>query len=113
MGLNKRKQVLASAPNVVHSFDAAMLAQTALRCHDEHGLTHFAFIHDSYGTHAADTSVMSRILREVAVEMYRPDRLQEFHDYVQSYAPDVPLPAVPGRGNFDVEEVLKAPYFFA
>lgn len=113
VGLNKRKQARASAPNIIHSFDAAMLALTALRCLDEHDITSFAFIHDSYGTHAADTSKLAKTLRDVAAEMYAVDRLAEFETYVRSYALDIELPPRPELGSFNVDEVRSAPYFFA
>ena len=107
-----RKQKLASAPNVVHSFDAAMLALTVLRLHDG-GLQSYAFVHDSYATHACDTDTMARTLREVAVDMYSVDRLREFHDGLHRMAPDVKLPDCPKLGSFEVSDVLDAPYFFA
>ena len=112
MGLNVRKQMLAASPNVVHSFDAAMLAETALVA-ERRGIHALAFVHDSYGTHAADTHELGAVLRHVAAEMYQPDRLAEFHEYVQGYAPDVKLPPRPALGTFDVDEVRRARYFFA
>jgi DNA-directed RNA polymerase len=33
-------------------------------------VTHFAMIHDSYGTHACDTDVLGQALRESFVEQY-------------------------------------------
>lgn len=112
-GLNVRKQALAASPNVVHSCDAAMLAMTALTLYDKHGITDFAFVHDSYATHAADTGLMARTLREVAVDIYKDDWLRKFHDEVAAANPDVELPEPPPLGDFNVAEVLDAPYFFA
>lgn len=113
MGLNRRKQFLSAAPNIIHSFDAAMLARTALRCQKEHGLADFAFIHDSYGTHACNTDLLADTLREEAYQIYSTNRLQEFHDFVSLENPGVVLPAPPDRGDFDISEVLRSPYFFA
>lgn len=113
LALAKRKQTLASAPNIVHSFDAAMLVKTAIMCHDLYGIQSFAFIHDSYGVHAANAHDLSAVLRLVAAKMYETDRLAEFDEYVRSYAPGVELPERPKLGTFDVSEVLQAPYFFA
>jgi DNA-directed RNA polymerase len=41
-------------------------------------VTHFAMIHDSYGTHACDTDVLGQALRETFVEQYQGDVLAEF-----------------------------------
>lgn len=112
MGIDARKQALASAPNIVHSLDASMLAETALRCR-ERGIRDFSFIHDSYGVHAHHATTLYRILREVAVSQYEGDFLARFEASVAGYAGHVPLPARPGLGTFDVREVLSAPYFFA
>lgn len=112
MGLDARKQALAASPNVIHSYDAAMLQMTAVRLSDQ-GITSTCMIHDSYGTHAAYVSTLRDTLREVAYDIYKEDQLQIFHDYVKSYAPDVELPEPPARGDLDVSEVLRAEFFFA
>jgi DNA-directed RNA polymerase len=71
-GLNfdENRQALAVAPNFVHSLDASALMLTVGAGLDE-GITSWAMIHDSYGTHAADTDRMATILREQFVRMYR------------------------------------------
>jgi DNA-directed RNA polymerase len=113
LGLDKRKQALASAPNIIHSFDAAMLALTVIAAHDRMGIQAFAFVHDSYGTHAADCPTLATILRNVAVDIYSRDQLAVFEEYVHAYAPGVELPARAPLGDFDVSEVRRAEYFFA
>lgn len=113
MGLDVRKQSSGAAPNVIHSFDAAMLQLTVLQMHENHDIDSFCMIHDSYGTHASHVETMSSVLRDVAFEMYRTDQLNSIHEYVTSYAPDAPLPELPQRGTLDPAEVLRAPYFFA
>lgn len=113
LGLNVRKQALASAPNVIHSFDAAHLAKTVVEAHDVVGIKSFAVIHDSYGTHAPDVDDLARILREQFVDIYSGDRLAEFEEGVREYAPGVKLPRRPAGGDFNVTEVLNAPYFFS
>jgi DNA-directed RNA polymerase len=113
LGLDKRKQGLASAPNVIHSFDAAMLALTVIAAHGRMGIQAFAFVHDSYGTHAADCPTLATILRNVAVDIYSRDQLAAFEEYVHAYAPGIELPARPPLGTFDVSEVRRAEYFFA
>lgn len=95
------------APNFVHSLDASHLTLVVLRAKAA-GIDAFAMIHDDYGTHAADTAVLYRIIREVFVEMYtRHDVLEEFRA-AYSF-----LPEPPAMGTLNLNEVLNSPYFFS
>lgn len=95
------------APNFVHSLDASHLTLVVLRAKAE-GIDAFAMIHDDYGTHAADTAVLYRIIREVFVEMYtRHDVLEEFRA-AYSF-----LPEPPPMGTLDLNAVMDSPYFFS
>jgi DNA-directed RNA polymerase len=111
-GLQRRKQSQSSAPNVVHSFDAAHLAKTVLAA-SRAGLHHFSLIHDSYGTHAANVETLGRVIREEFVSMYSQDRLAEFDTNLREANPGIDLPAPPARGTLNLQEVLKSPYFFS
>ena len=96
----------AVAPNFVHSMDASHLVKTVTRCAAE-GIV-VAAIHDDYGTHAADTARLHRILREEFVAMYRLGNPLEVMAEATGY--DVP---VPESGNLVIEDVLDSQYFFA
>jgi DNA-directed RNA polymerase len=111
-GLQRRKQAQSSAPNVVHSFDAAHLAKTVLAA-SRQGIHHFSLIHDSYGTHAANVETLGRVIREEFVSMYSQDRLAEFDANLRATNPGIDLPAPPARGTLNLQEVLKSPYFFS
>jgi DNA-directed RNA polymerase, mitochondrial len=111
-GLNIRKQALGSAPNVIHSFDAAHLSMTVETAARE-GITAFAMIHDSYGTHAGNTTRLAAILRQKFVDIYRTDWLQRIKAEIATYAPHVKVDDPPARGAFDIEQVRDAPYFFS
>lgn len=111
-GLNPRKQALGAAPNFIHSFDASHMTKTVNACVSR-GITHFAMIHDSYATHAANTTAMAAILREQFVAIYKDDWLRLTYDEVRRYAPHVSIPEPPARGTFDLTEVLNAPFFFS
>lgn len=107
-----RKQAAGSAPNVVHSFDAAHLSLTvndALAA----GISDFAMIHDSYATHAGNTTTLAVILRRAFVAIYRGDWLAKIAAEVRAYAPHIELPELPVRGDFDIEQVNDAEYFFS
>src|SRR5690606_29900918 len=62
--LDARRQTSGISPNFVHSMDASHLMLTVNKALDE-GITSFAMVHDSYGTHAADIGKLGRILREM------------------------------------------------
>jgi DNA-directed RNA polymerase len=112
LGLVGRKQALASAPNVIHSFDAAHLMRTVIRCKAEE-ISDLALVHDSFGTHAADIDTLNRLLREEFVSIYSAPALEQWRDTVVELAGVQDLPAVPQLGAFDVTEVLKSPFFFS
>jgi DNA-directed RNA polymerase, mitochondrial len=111
--LNPRKQALGSAPNVVHSFDAAHLARTVNALGRRYGIEDFAMVHDSFGVHACDTATMHAVLRREFVDMYAANWLERLHAGFRASAPHVELPDPPARGSFDVSQVMDARFFFA
>lgn len=112
--LDKRKQSQAVAPNFVHALDASALAFTIVKCR-ERNIHHFAAVHDSYGTLAADMAVLSATLRECFVEMYQKhDVLAEFAAEVQTLLPpEKKLPTRPPMGSLDLAGILLSTFFFA
>lgn len=116
VALDAAKQVSAVAPNFVHSLDASALMMT-IEAGVAEGITSWAMIHDSYGTHAADTEKMGRILREQFVRLYTEhDVLAEFmYDVARQLTPEqaAELPELPPTGDLDLAGVLDAAYFFA
>jgi DNA-directed RNA polymerase len=113
--INKNKQKNGISPNFVHSMDASHLSLTVNKCLNE-GITAFSMIHDSYGTHAAETDKLAKILREVFIEQYSKDVLEDFRQQIitqlpQKYAEQIP--PVPGKGDLNLGDVIQAKYFFA
>ena len=111
-GLDVKKQALGVSPQVVHSFDAAHLAATVNACAEGYGISAFSMIHDSFGTHAADTGIMQAVNRECFVRQYTPDRLVELAEGFKAYAPHVDIPDPPARGSFDLAANVPAARFF-
>jgi DNA-directed RNA polymerase len=112
---NTRRNALGISPNVIHSFDAAHMMATVNGMLDA-GITGFAMVHDSYGTHACDVQEMAITLREKFIEMYEVDQLARFRQQLVDQVPTeladrLPAPLV--RGDFDLEQVREALYFFA
>jgi len=105
------------APHFNHSMDAAHLMMVANACAD-HGIQSLAVIHDSFGTHAANTDKLGAILRRTFVELYEGDPLGRLRDAVLEQLKDQPeladqLPALPAKGSFDLSQVLGSTYMFA
>lgn len=112
--IDVRKSVSGASPNFVHSLDAAALTLTVDKCLKE-GVTDFAMVHDSYGTHSPNMVKLNDKLREAFVEMYRDnDVLQNLYDSaVNTLTEGTEIPEPPPRGSLEIEEVLNSDYFFA
>lgn len=114
--IDKRLMAQGIAPNWVHSMDA-----TALRMYvnlaKQNGVQHFALVHDSYGTVAADVAMMSACLREAFIDLYTErDPLEDFRVSIAEVLSDkaiLQLPRVPARGDLDLTLVRGADFFFA
>ncbi len=108
------KQVLAIAPNYIHSMDAAHMMKTVNACPE--GFS-FSVVHDSFGCHAADMEVMSAITREQFVEMYDgQDYLTAFIEGVRVTCPDLDAKMTvkqPTQGTLDLKQVLESEFFFS
>lgn len=82
-----------------------------------HGIRHFALVHDSYGTVAADVDLMGRCLRQAFIDLYT------LHDPLEDFRVDIylhlseenvkQLPPVPPKGNLDLTQVAESDFFFA
>ncbi|KAK4481656.1 hypothetical protein RD792_012563 [Penstemon davidsonii] len=105
-----RKQRTAFPPNFVHSLDGSHMMMTAIACRDA-GLR-FAGVHDSFWTHACDVDRMNLILRRKFVDLYNMPILENLLESFETSYPTLSFPSLPKRGDFNLEEVLKSPYFF-
>lgn len=113
---DKRRQTSGVSPNFVHSLDSSHLMATVnLSAHN--GVVAFAMVHDSFGTHAANTEVLGACLRHAFVEMYQVDVLAEFRQSIAEKLSDLKnlreLPPVPERGELDPKAVLESDFFFS
>ncbi len=112
--IDKRKQAGGISPNYVHSLDACALRLYVLLA-KANGVTSFALVHDSYGTHAADTDMSAACLREAFVDMYLgSNHLETFREALAGSVTDVSkLPPLPPMGDLDLDLIRQAEYFFA
>ena len=113
--LSPSKNAGAAAPNVVHSLDASMLRMTAVEL-SKLGISDMAFVHDSYAVHCCHLDSLNFVLRQVAVEIFKGNWLQDsFYEGLLWLVDDeVALPEPPPQGLLDVEnEIPNALYFFS
>jgi DNA-directed RNA polymerase len=124
------KQRSAFPPNYVHSLDSTHMMYTANACGTDD--VTFVAVHDSYWTHASTVDTMNVHCREQFVRLHSQPLLGRLSEYFELYFQGAELktgggrrsgqggvgPGVvdiappPERGDFDLQEVIKSPYFF-
>ena len=102
----------AVSPNFIHSLDACALQETVTLAHSN-GINSFAMIHDSYGTHAADTANLAKYLRRVFVDMYKNHDVLKRWINCQPESARAEFPELPQRGNLNLEDIMDSEHFFA
>jgi len=113
--IDRRKQQAGISPNYVHSMDASAMIKT-VNLAANHGITGFAMVHDSYGTHAADAPTMAKCLREAFVEMYEQPVLEKFAADIEKQIDEKHRHKIPPRlpmGKLDLKQVVDCDFFFA
>jgi DNA-directed RNA polymerase len=109
--VNKSKQNSAFPPNFVHSLDSTHMMYTAIECYKR--AIPFAAVHDSYWCHAANIETLGSILREKFIQLHSEPLTETLLENFQSRYPNEKFPALPLKGEFDLEEVKKSTYFFS
>lgn len=116
--INKRKARSAMSPNMVHSLDGSHLKRTAVLAKRE-GITHFQFIHDSFATHAGNTTRFFQIIREAFAGMYETYcPFETLEDYARSVLSPEGMEKIealekPVRGTLDLNAIKDSLYAFA
>lgn len=113
--LDRRRQTLGISPNFVHSCDASHMMMTVCLA-AANGVTAFAMVHDSFGTHAGNAGVLAAALRQAFVDQYSTDVLGNFRQELADQLPPelaAELPPLPDTGTLDLNLVLESRYFFA
>jgi DNA-directed RNA polymerase len=104
------KQASASSPNVVHSFDASHKYETCYRLRQKNA--DFRHRHDCFGTHAADGDLLHETLRSAFIDMCSENLLENLRTQWSAMYPHAKLESPPELGDFDIQNVANAPYFF-
>lgn len=103
----------ACSPNFVHSMDGAHLTLAVCGFEDA-GIEDIACIHDSFGTYAADTGKLRKVLLDSFVDMYQQnDVLQQFATYNEERMCEAMSVEVPSSLGLDLEQVRHSTYAFA
>jgi DNA-directed RNA polymerase len=115
--IDSKNQTLAIAPNFVHSMDATHLMMTVNRLKAEGITVSFAVIHDSFGVHACDVDELHYALRDEFINLYSDSEvLVEFHRESLLRVPEdqwADVEPAPEAGEYDIEEVRRADFFFS
>ena len=111
--VNNRKSIRSFPANFIHSLDAANV-HLALHKSKQKGLSNTTTIHDCFGSTAADIEAFITCVKESFVEMYTNNILDDIYDQaVQQLDKPRKLPTPPDLGDFNICEVLLAPYVFS
>lgn len=101
---NKYAQRLGIAPNFVHSIDSTHMVMTVNKIN----LPAYAMIHDDFGTHAGNAQKLAVALRATFLELYT--KYNPLEDWAVQIESNKELPFM---GEYNVEEIKNALYFFA
>ena len=111
--LDKRRTVRSFPSNFVHSLDAANV-HLALEKAKSRGIDQVCTIHDCYGAVAGQIEDFVACAKESFVEIYQNNVLNDLYDQASTQLDDPSkLPAPLEMGDFDIKEVMSAPYVFS
>jgi len=112
--VHPREQVNGSAPNVIHSYDAAHLMYTAIIC-ETNGITRatIAAVHDAYWSHAATMDFVHDVaIPDAFVSIHTSHQLENLLNQWQQMYPSITFPDPPAKGTYDIDDFYRAPYSF-
>jgi len=113
---DKMRQQNGVAPNFVHSMDGTAM-RACINMSLDNDITHFAMIHDSYATHAADTERFYDCIRGSFIAMYeQEDVLANFRANLEAQLSEessAQIPAQPTPGTLDLQGIARSDFFFA
>tara|TARA_R110002020_G_scaffold36419_7_gene109519 strand:+ start:2560 stop:4893 length:2334 start_codon:yes stop_codon:yes gene_type:complete len=93
------------APNFVHSLDSTHMVMVINSC----DLWDMAMIHDDFGTHAGAIDKLYVTIREEFLKLYtNNDPLVDWAEQV-----DADLDSLPETGDYDINQIIQAKYFFS
>ena len=110
--VNKRKQLQGFPSNYIHSFDAAHLHLSLVEA-SKMGLEQFCIIHDCFGSPAAELDRLIECVKQTFFYIYSDNNLDNLHHQAADQLSNTKgLPPALLMGEFDITDVLTAPYIF-
>ena len=110
--VDKRKQHQSFPSNYIHSLDAAH-CHLSLVAASKKGLDQFCIIHDCYGSPASELETLIQCVKQSFYDIYSDNNLDNlYHQVVQQLSETQDLPKALRMGEFDITDVLNAPYIF-
>ena len=110
--INKRKQAQGFPSNYIHSLDAAHCHMSLVEA-SKHGLKNFCVIHDCYGSPASELQRFIECVKQSFFNIYSDNNLDNlYHQTTQQLSDTSKLPSVLDMGDYDITDVLTAPYIF-
>lgn len=112
--IDYHRMINSCAPNFVHSMDASHLC-LAVNSFVDAGLKDIAVIHDSFGTHAGNTEILRRELRNSMVSMYEQhDVITNFlHENEERLMVAFEHIRIPEAGELELAGINQSTYAFA
>ena len=110
--VNKRKQLQGFPSNYIHSFDAAHLHLSLVEA-SKMDLKQFCIIHDCFGSPAAELDRLIECVKQTFFYIYSDNNLDNLHHQAADQLSNTKgLPPALLMGEFDITDVLTAPYIF-
>ena len=101
-GVDIRHHRNATAPNLIHSMDGALLAISSIQFHAP-----ISLIHDSVLCRATDMTYLSTLVRKTYMHLFAE------HDYLKDFAKSIQAESEPPIiGDLEPSEVIESTYFF-
>jgi DNA-directed RNA polymerase len=114
--LDPRQMASSVAPSFVHSLDASHMMATINYALDN-DITHFAAVHDSFGTHACKLPKFNWCIRKAFIDIYENrDVLADFLVIAKMMIPKdqhEDIPPLPEMGMLDITAVMDSQFFFS
>ena len=95
------------SPNVVHSYDAAHMANTIVAFNGS-----FAAVHDSFSTHASEVDFLQEVTKQTFIAQYDVDNFFQILKETLLVSPEGFDFPEPDRGSLSLSEVADSTYFF-
>jgi len=108
---HKRKQSNGAAPNWIHSLDSTHMLMTARETR-QRGAP-FGNVHDSFWTLASRSGQLAADLRDTFVELHQEPQQHRLYRELRDRHPTAEIPEPPETGDFDLDKVRDAPFFFS